>query len=414
MLRGRLFSSREAMEIVMIDPATNEPKPPPLLTGRFGLLLAVQLSYGFVFSAFLLLPKYLATAHGANADVIGRLSGAALFAAVAAVPLTSWLLSRVSRGGLIVVGSILGGTASFGFTFLHTVGPAMLALRLVQGVAFVLVFNASGTLVTDMVPKERLGQALGIWGLAMLVTNAIAPGLLEPVADQSGWDPVFYVAGGAGLVSATIGVVVTALGNPPEPPQREVGAKVFDSRRLTLFGVTALMGAGLGTMFTFVQPYALELGIGRVSGFFVGYTVAAIGARVGLGGLADRFGRARVSMIALGLYAASVFVTAWLSQESLAVVGAGIGLSHGIGYPALNAIAVEDTSSRQRGAVMAYYNGAFNVGFAVSVTGFGELARAVGYPPVFLLAGGLVLVGAALLGRLPVRTLHPSVELDHS
>jgi MFS family permease len=170
------------------------------------------------------------------------------------------------------------------------------------------------------------------------------------------------------------------------------------------------MGAGLGSMFTFVQPFALELGIDRVSGFFLGYTVGAIASRVGLGGAADRHGRARVSVLALTLYSASVLATAWLSPGLLAVVGTGIGVAHGISYPAMNALAVEDSSPRQRGAVMAYYNGAFNAGFALSVTVFGEVAEALGYPIVFVLAGGLVLVGAVGLMRLPVRHLQARTE----
>jgi predicted MFS family arabinose efflux permease len=275
----------------------------------------------------------------------------------------------------------------------------------------VLVFNANGTLVTDLVPSQRLGQALGLWGLAMLVTNALAPALLEPVAARHGWDPVFYVAGAAGLVSAALGALV---GRQRRAPNHETNteplARLFDLRRLALFGATALMGAGLGSMFTFVQPFALELGIDRVSGFFLGYTAGAVASRVGLGGLADQHGRARVSALALTLYAASVLATAWLSPGMLAVVGTGLGVAHGIGYPAMNALAVEDASPRQRGAVMAYYNGAFNVGFAASVTAFGEVAQALGYPIVFVLAGGLVLAGAIALVRLPVRHLQARAE----
>jgi predicted MFS family arabinose efflux permease len=70
--------------------------------------------------------------------------------------------------------------------------------------------------------------------------------------------------------------------------------------------------------------------------------------------------------------------------------------------------------SRQRGPVMAYYNGAFNVGFAVCVTTFGPVARAAGYPAIFLLAGALVLAGALALVRLPVRALHRVAKLDRN
>jgi MFS family permease len=398
----------------MSAPDTSPPHAvrPPLFTGRFALLLAVQLSYGFVFSAFLLLPKYLATVHRAGADVIGQLTGAALFASVASVPLMSFLLARINRGTLIVTGALLGAGASAAFALVETPGLAMLALRLLQGVAFVLVFNASGTLVTDLVPRERLGQALGFWGLAMLVTNAIAPALLEPVAARHGWNPVFFVAGAAGLLAAVLGGIVGRRTAPRQASQGARSSPIFEARRCAVFGVSALMGAGLGTMFTFIQPFALKLGIEHISGFFLGYTAAAISARVGFGQLADRLGRARVSAVALSVYASSVLGAAWLSEPLLAVVGAGLGLAHGIAYPALNALAVEDTDARLRGPVMAYYNGAFNLGFAASVATFGEMARAFGYPPIFVLASSLVLGGAALLVWIPARRLQISPAED--
>ena len=58
--------------------------------------------------------------------------------------------------------------------------------------------------------------------------------------------------------------------------------------------VAAVWGAAFGAMFTFSQPFALELGITRVRGFFIAYTAAALFSRLGIGGLADRVGRLRV------------------------------------------------------------------------------------------------------------------------
>lgn len=382
-------------ELPSIDPRCG------LLNARFAWLLGVQITFGFVFSGFLLLPKYLVTVHQAGADVIGLMSGAALFSSVATVPLMGFLLARVSRGGLIVLGALLGAAAALGFATLEAVGPLMLGLRLVQGFAFALVVSAGGTLVTDLVPTARLGQALGYWGLAMLVTNAIAPAVLEPIADRYGFTPVFALIGVASLMAAGLGAVIAL--DAPLAKEHDSGpaGRLFERRRLVVFGVAALMGTGLGTMFTFVQPFALERGMTTISGFFIAYTIAAIGARVGLGGLADRFGRAGVSALALLVYGASVVTTGWLSSNLVVVVAAGLGIAHGIAYPALNALAVEDAGPRLRGSVMAYYNGAFNVGFAVSVTAFGELAHRAGYPVVFVLAGGLVFLGALGLVGLP-------------
>src|SRR5437762_1608364 len=69
---------------------------------------------------------------------------------------------------------------------IHEVGAALFALRAFQGVALALVFSAAATLASDIAPPARLGQALGLFGCASLVTNAIAPALCEVIASRTG------------------------------------------------------------------------------------------------------------------------------------------------------------------------------------------------------------------------------------
>ena len=386
-------------------PLSVRPQRAPLLSWPFALLLGVQLSYGFVFSTFLLLPKYLAAEHHAKPATIGQLAAVSLLASVLSAPPVGWAIGRMNRGVLIVVGALLGGSASVAFASLEAVGPAMFLLRVLQGIAFVLVFNSSGTLAADNAPSERLGQTLGLWGLAMLVTNAIAPGLLEPLAAQYGWVPVFASAGLFGLVAAGLGTVL-AVRERARPGTRSSTTSVVEPRRSVVFLVVVLLGAGLGTAFTFIPPFALERGIDQVRPFFIGYTIAAVAARMLLGGLGDRWGHVRIAVVCVALYALALGLGAALSPRILAIVGAGIGLAHGLAYPGLNAVALENAAPNQRGTVMAYYNAAFNVGFAASTAVLGPLAGVLGYSAVFAVVAICVGLGVPLLLRLPERRLH--------
>jgi predicted MFS family arabinose efflux permease len=174
--------------------------------------------------------------------------------------------------------------------------------------------------------------------------------------------------------------------------------------------VIALAGAAFGAMFTFPQPFALELGMERVRSFFVAYTAAALVARLGLGPFTDRLGRRPVSLAALALYAVSTAAAGQLESLGLAVVGGAFGFAHGLFYPTFNALAVQDTGERERGKVMALFNGAFNVGYAGGVFGLGLLAEAVGYPPVFRVAAVCAACAFAVLWVSRPRRQRPRAD----
>jgi predicted MFS family arabinose efflux permease len=366
-------------------------------------LLLVQAAYGFSFSVFFLLPKFLKTELHATPDAIGSVSAAALGGAVLAVPFVSVALSRWNRKALLLIGTSLGALSSVGFFVVTEVTPWLYALRVIQGVSFAIVFNATATMVTEIAPPARLGQSIGLIGLAGLVTNAIAPAIGEPVATAYGWPATFAIAA---LMSALSGVLCLGIrvphGAAEKPEKADGAAHPFSPRTLVIFTVSALAGAGLGTMFTFVTPFALERGMAHVSGFFIGYTLAAVAVRLTLGQLADRVGRRVVSCAGLLIYSVTVLATARLDHGWLEYLGAALGLAHGLLYPALNALALEHSAPPQRGTLMVCFNGAFNVGNGSAIVLLGLFANAHGYPMTFLLAGTGTLLGILALWRLPL------------
>jgi MFS family permease len=159
----------------------------------------------------------------------------------------------------------------------------------------------------------------------------------------------------------------------------------------------ASCGAAFGAVFTFYQPWVLAQGAKQVSLFFVGFTLAAVSTRVGLGSIADRFGRRRVALRAFFLYATVVLAMTQLTPGRLLGFGMAFGFAHGFFYPALNALALESTSAAERGRAMTLVNGSFHLGTTVSALGLGWVAHSFGYVPVFVLGALIAFAGLAVL-----------------
>jgi predicted MFS family arabinose efflux permease len=163
------------------------------------------------------------------------------------------------------------------------------------------------------------------------------------------------------------------------------------------------MGAVFIAGFGFIQPYAVSLGAHEVRYFFLGFTAAAVGCRIWLGGLGDRLGRRTVSMWMLVGYAVSAALMRHLEVDALVLYGLVFGAAHGLLYPTLNALLLELLPAARRGLGMVLYNGAFNLGTSVGSLGWGLLAKRSGYPAVYEVAAAGALVAAGLLFVKPKR-----------
>jgi len=374
-----------------------------LLSKQFVLMLLVQFSFGLAYSTFFLLPKYLSRELHASAAAIGTIASLALLSGVCAVPLIGAALDMRRLRVFMVSGALVNGLSAYAFAQVHAIGPTMYALRIINGISYALVFNANVTLATNLSPPHKLARAIGLCGAASMVSNAVAPWVAENLAESYGWQLVFELAAASALVAAlfSLGVREPERGQSATPAASDAESPsalriALEPARRGAFIGGAAAGAAFGVMFTFTQPYALALGATRVSGFFLGFTSCALIVRLFFGGLADHFGRQRVSFLALSGYGAVVAMTAFLRYPWLPVLGAGLGFAHGLLYPALNALAVQEVPPARRGGLITYFGGAFNSGFALCVFGFGFVAKAYGYPIVFLLCAALV--GLALLG----------------
>jgi MFS family permease len=379
----------------------------PLLTPSFALLLLTTAIVGLSFSTYFLLPKFLAVELAADAATIGAVSAAALLSSVVFMPIVGVQVDRHGRRPFACAGALLLAASCAGMLFVDRVGALLWIVRVAQGAAFPLFYVSLSTIATDIAPRARVGQAIGLFGGIMIATNALGPALAEWGAARFSWNAVFAATVVAALVAAALAWILPDLHRPrARADATTMHTLVRRPGMLRVLVIAALAGWSFSSMFTFHQPWALASGFEHVSLYLAGFAGAAMIMRVGLGGLADRLGRLQVARMSLLLYVVAPLSLIWLPTLGLLATGALLGISHGLFFPALNAVAVDLASDHERGKAMAAYNGAFNVGFASGSYLMGYLAIAAGYPAIFILATVVCAIAFALLATTPART-HP-------
>jgi MFS family permease len=378
---------------------------PPLFTGRFVLLLVYQVIFGSGWSVFLLLPKFMTTELHATSSQIGATVAISGIGAVLGVPIVGPALARIGRKPMLQLGVAVTALSSLAFIWVHEVGFLLYALQLAQGLGFVFAFNAAGTLSADYSPPSRLSQGIGIFGASNIVTNALAPSIAEIISASHGWTPVWIMSGSLLLLSFALSAFLDEgqQERTTTRPSLKDYDVLLDPLQARMITVSICVGATFCAMVTFHQPYALSLGIHELRSYFIGFTCAAVFVRVVFGSLGDRFGRQRVSIVSLLLYAGAAASLTFLRPGSLWVFGVLQGTAHGVFYPVGNALVVQHATPAQRGLVLTAFNGGFHAGVSLGVFSFGLLAEVAGYPAVFVMAGVLAVIAAAIVAQ--TRTL---------
>ena len=379
-----------------------------ILTAAFLTAAVANFLFFTGLAGFVLLPLHLRRL-GATDGQLGLIMACYSATAIVVQPVVGAWVDRGGRRTFLVTGAVL----TSGVALLFAAAPDALALfpllRALQGVAFSVFFIANFTVVVDLVPPDRRSQALGIFGISGLVSGAVGPALGELLVQAAGFRGLFLAAAALPLMAA---VIAARLHLPPEPRPIEAGEGlpgllrgIVMAPRLPMT-LGAAFGLGQGVMFTFFPTYALDLGVRWVGLFAVTYSGAALGVRATASGLADTVGRRAVIIPALALQAGATVVLASLGLLArsrglpagpfLALAGLIAGAAHGLLYPALTALVVDVTPPERRGRVVGVFMAFILLGQAGGAAGFGHLAHAVGYGPMFAILG-VVLAGACAL-----------------
>jgi len=126
----------------MGDEATTANRP-KLFTRDFAALLVANVCFGYAFSSYFLLPKFVVVALGGGPREIGYVAGLYGAAVVIFLPVMGAAVDRHGRRDYMTAGALVMAAASFGFAGVDSVGPLLYALRAAQGLAFAMAFAAA-------------------------------------------------------------------------------------------------------------------------------------------------------------------------------------------------------------------------------------------------------------------------------
>lgn len=349
------------------------------------------------------LPLYVLKLGGSKSE-IGLIIGVFTISAVLSRPHLGRAVDTHGRKTILIAGLLIFLVCMLLYNYTTNV-ISLLMLRVFHGIGWGAATTAAITLIADIAPMHRRGEAMGVYGMAANVAMAIGPILGVLLLNVSNFFTLFIVCGVIALISLLLILPVAEI--TVEHPKTSLFSRkaIFPAILMFIFTLTYGSLVSFLPLFTqerdiqpsqfFTYLYGFPTKELTPAIFFTVFAITVIFVRVVAGKISDIKGRGFViipGMLsgALGLLVLSKADSLWLFLIAAVIYGLGFGSVH----PAVTALLVDRVDEHNRGAAMGTFSAAFDLGIGTGAILLGIVLQLKGFTIMYSMAGMIVLIGA--------------------
>ncbi len=384
-------------------------KQEPVWTKDFILISIANLFISLGFQMLLpVLPVFSARIGGSDAWA-GLVVGIFTASAVLMRPIAGRLLDSHGRRRVYILGLIAFLICVMAYNWTSTI-LALLILRFIHGFGWGASSTAASTIASDIIPKSRLAEGMGYFGLTSTLAMAVAPALGLGLLGSHGFNTVFYFSAAVVFLSIFISLPIS-YHKPDAPPKSKLilFSQTGEAGETGIIEKTALLPAIViffvtmtyGAIVSFIALYANQRQVENIGLFFTVYAAALLISRPYFGRLTDKKGASFA--VLPGIVFVIIAMLLIYSAKSL-ILFLIPGFIYGIGFgaiqPALQAMAVSKVIPSRRGAANATFFLGFDLGIGAGAILWGIIAEAFGYQFIYLLAVIPAIIGAFIYMKL--------------
>lgn len=339
------------------------------------------------------LPAYL-TALGGE-EFKGLIISLFALTAMLSRPFSGKLADSIGRVPVMLSGSVVCLICSLIYPVLTSVAGFML-LRLVHGFSTGFTPTGQTAYISDIIPAERRGEAMGLLGTAGAVGMAAGPAIGGTLANQAGLDVMFYCSSAFALVSVLIllGMQETLLKKQRFTPRhmKVQRTDLFEPKVWTPCLIMVLCAYSYGALFTVIPDFGEYLGIRNKGLLFTCLTVASLLVRLLGGKASDLYGRKVVLQFSTAVMVLAMLTIAFSDTTLQLIVGiSAYGFAQGVTSPTLLAWATDlsPVHRKGRGVSSLYIFMEFGIGMGALLSGWIYANRISRFDSTFLVCAGL-------------------------
>ena len=232
-----------------------------------------------------------------------------------------------------------------------------LFLRFLHGFCAGFMPTGATATITDMLPIEKRGKGMGIWGTFISLGIGVGQFFGSPIRDLIGIDGLFYFSSFTAVCAGAILLYIEETLVDKQLFKRNLlvisWKDVFERTVLPAALVMFLSAISSGIIFVLTPDISVYLGIDNKGWFFAFYVISTIGVRLFSGAWSDKYGRRKVLLVGVTILIISM-IGVGLANSPFAYTLSSMlfGCATGITSPTLFAW-MADLSHHQRRGVGA-------------------------------------------------------------
>lgn len=372
--------------------ATNVTK---LLNGPFILLIIVSFITAMSFNmVYVTISKY-ALEVTPSLTIAGIIAGVFSISALLIRPIAGVTADSVNKKILCIAANLLMSFALLGYMFSYNV-PVLFFFRILHGVAFGISGTVNIALVTNYIPKGRIAEGIGYYGLGQVLAQIISPNIAVSLASSYGFQPLFLIVTTLSFIGVLLLTVVPyrEITPPKQKRKQNFSLNDFIAKEVIVYAaVGGMFSFGNGIVSSFLVLVAEERHIANIGLFFSVGAIVLFVLRLFVGKIADKQGLTlivNVSLIATAISMAMISLASTLGLLLVASVLKSIG--QGGGQISLQAECIKRVDPGRVGvATSTFFIGA-DIAQGIGPMIGGAISHIFNYTVLFFVSAVLMLV----------------------
>lgn len=376
-----------------------------LLTKRFVLLLIATFFYmTSLFMGNPIIAGFCGTLGGSGV-IMGIASGVSNLSSLCCRPFTGTAVDRYNRRLLAIAGLFLMFISNLGYYFSTT--PIMLiGSRLLGGIGFAVSSVTLSTCVATSLPKERIGEGMGIYGMVQALGMAVAPSISLQIVKMHSYYLAFIIAGLFALVALLIicfkdDICIISEHNSLTK-KKENKQQLIAFEALPVAAIVFLTTLPYSSIAAFLATFAhgKRLGI-DISLYFPIYAAGLIVSRVFLSRFFDKLNYRLFVTFCLPLIMISLILINFMNLYVYMVVAAILmSLGYGVLVSVSQANIIRRVDPSKQGVANSTYYIGLDAGLAAGPIIAGEIYTHLGSQNLFLFLSIAPILGFIFIFKL--------------
>lgn len=323
---------------------------------------------------------------GMDLTTIGLIASAMSWAAFIIRPFSAPITDRGNKK-LIYIAAVGALTlAVFMYSLSMDNSAFAVPAKIIHGVSWTFISTITAVIVSEYVPREDLGTAMGFFMISQMIASAVSQPVAFALAEYMGYASMLLVF----TAISAFGLVLVCFTAPTKVPARLPGQSMFGGLKLNnLFAKEAIAPMIINVAFqgtrsgitVFMAAFALEeLGLANIGVFATAASLMGWVARPALGILLDKKGPI-ATLIPAGLFFSAGLLSLAMAQNLTWFIVAGvlIGIGQNGISPVLMTISMRTVPPERKAAANSTNYLGMDIGSALAATVGGVLCAVFGY-----------------------------------